>query len=53
MSIKWSKESVLVKIAVCELCGWNNKTSKRIAATSWENLAPATKKTLLKHGITE
>ncbi len=56
-TIFWSKESVLIKTSVCELIGWCTKngtitkTGKRIANSTWDDLTPAARNVLTRHGV--
>ena len=55
--IKWDISEYPTRKAVVELCGWYNKkgeatpTGKRIARQSWEQLSPAAKNVMERHGI--
>ena len=55
--ILWDKEGPQVRGAVAKLCGWEtNKgelsaTGKKIARQNWDELSPAARKILAKHGV--
>ena len=59
MKVYWDKTGPRERAAVVALCGWATKkgtvtrTGRRIAATSWEQLTPAARNVLTRHGIAQ
>lgn len=56
-TIRWDTSEPATRLAVCQLCGWEttkgavSTAGKRIAAANWDDMSPAARRVLERHGI--